>query len=158
MRGALSHSTLWWFITDNMLWAMVKDRGAWHAAVRSVLKSWTRMSDWTSKCRQHFKCLPCSVLFIPQAHHNYLMVTIHRWKKREGNRRKKTVKGLVPQSCLTLRDPMDCSPPGSSAHGILQARILEWGVLFFTQEIFPTQGSNLGLLPCRQILYHQGSP
>ena len=33
---------------------------------------------------------------------------------------------LVAQSCLTLWDPMDCSPPGSSVHGILQARILEW--------------------------------
>ena len=33
---------------------------------------------------------------------------------------------LVTQSCLTLCDPMDCSPPGSSVHGILQARILEW--------------------------------
>ena len=33
---------------------------------------------------------------------------------------------LVTQSCLTLCDPMDCSPPTSSAHGILQARILEW--------------------------------
>ena len=32
----------------------------------------------------------------------------------------------VPQSCLTLRDPMDCSPPGSSAHGSFQARVLEW--------------------------------
>ena len=31
-----------------------------------------------------------------------------------------------PQSCLTLCDPMGCSPPGSSVHGILQARILEW--------------------------------
>ena len=29
--------------------------------------------------------------------------------------------------CLTLCDPVDCSPPGSSVHGILQARILEWG-------------------------------
>ena len=36
------------------------------------------------------------------------------------------VKVLVAQSCLTLCDPMDCSPPGSSLHGILQARILEW--------------------------------
>ena len=36
------------------------------------------------------------------------------------------VKVLVAQSCLTLCDPMDCSPPGSSVHGILQARILEW--------------------------------
>ena len=33
---------------------------------------------------------------------------------------------LVAQSCLTLCDPMNCSPPGSSVHGILQARILEW--------------------------------
>ena len=33
---------------------------------------------------------------------------------------------LVTQSCLTLCDPMDCSPPGSSVHVILQARILEW--------------------------------
>ena len=33
---------------------------------------------------------------------------------------------LAHQSCLTLCDPMDCSPPGSSVHGILQARILEW--------------------------------
>ena len=33
---------------------------------------------------------------------------------------------LVSQSCLTLCDPVDCSPPGSSAHGILQARVLEW--------------------------------
>ena len=31
-----------------------------------------------------------------------------------------------PQLCSTLCDPMDCSPPGSSVHGILQARILEW--------------------------------
>ena len=32
----------------------------------------------------------------------------------------------VAQSCLTLSDPVDCSPPGSSVHGISQARILEW--------------------------------
>ena len=32
----------------------------------------------------------------------------------------------VAQSCLTLSDPMDCSPPGSSVHGVLQARVLEW--------------------------------
>ena len=33
----------------------------------------------------------------------------------------------VTQSCLSLSDPMDCSPPGSSVHGIFQARVLEWG-------------------------------
>ena len=36
------------------------------------------------------------------------------------------VKALVTQSCLTLCDPMDYGPPGSSVHGILPARILEW--------------------------------
>ena len=36
------------------------------------------------------------------------------------------VKVFVAQSCLTLGNPMDCSPPGSCVHGILQARILEW--------------------------------
>ena len=133
----------------------------------------------------------------------------------------------VAQSCPTLCDPVDCSPPGSSAHGILQARLLEWvaisfsrgsswprnwiqvsrgrrfnlwatreaqesevaqscptlcdpmdcslpgfsvdfpgestgvGCHFLLQGIFLTQGSNPGLLHCRQTLYplsHQRSP
>ena len=40
----------------------------------------------------------------------------------------------VAQSCLTLSDPMDCSPPGSSVHGIFQARVLEWGAITFSGE------------------------
>ena len=40
---------------------------------------------------------------------------------------------LVAQSCLTLWDPIDCSPPGSSVHGILQARILKWVAIFFSR-------------------------
>ena len=38
----------------------------------------------------------------------------------------------VTQSCLTLSDPMDRSPPGSSVHGIFQARVLEWGAIAFS--------------------------
>ena len=38
----------------------------------------------------------------------------------------------VTQSCLTPSDPMDCSPPGSSIHGIFQARVLEWGAIAFS--------------------------
>ena len=49
---------------------------------------------------------------------------------------------------------MDCSLPGSSVYGILQARILEWVDIPSSQGIFLTQGSNSGLLHCRQILYH----
>ena len=45
------------------------------------------------------------------------------------------VKSEVTQSCLTLSNPMDCSPPGSSIHGIFQARVLEWGAIAFSMEI-----------------------
>ena len=38
----------------------------------------------------------------------------------------------VAQSCLTLSDPMDCSLPGSSVHGIFQARVLEWVAIAFS--------------------------
>jgi len=49
----------------------------------------------------------------------------------------------VAQSCPTLSDPMDCSLPGSSIHGIFQARGLEWGAIAFSEE---TRGdsSNIG--------------
>ena len=38
----------------------------------------------------------------------------------------------VARSCPTLRDSMDCSPPGSLVHGIFQARVLEWGAIAFS--------------------------
>ena len=41
----------------------------------------------------------------------------------------------VAQLCLTLSDPMDCSLLGSSAHGIFQARVLEWGAIAFSDLI-----------------------
>ena len=54
---------------------------------------------------------------------NYSINSLWRWK----------VKVLVTQSCPTLYDPMDCSPPGSSVHRILQARILEWVAISFSR-------------------------
>ena len=56
---------------------------------------------------------------------------------------------LVAQSCPTLFDTIDCSLPGSSVHGDSPV-----GCHFFLQGTFPAQGSNSGLLHCRQILYH----
>ena len=57
----------------------------------------------------------------------------------------------VAQSCLTLRDPMDCSPPGSSIHRISQTRILQWVAISssmgFSQPRDPTCMHLLGLLP-----------
>ena len=60
---------------------------------------------------------------------------------------------LAPQSCPTLWDPIDWSLPGSSVHGILQARILGVGCHSLIQGIFPIQGSDPCILHCRQILY-----
>ena len=46
----------------------------------------------------------------------------------------------VAQPCRTPGDPMDCSPPGSSTHGIFQARVLEWGAIAFSKTVIgPTQ-------------------
>ena len=53
---------------------------------------------------------------------------------------------LVTQSCQTLCRPMYCGLPGSSARGILQARILGWVATPFSRGIFLTQGKNPGLL------------
>ena len=64
------------------------------------------------------------------------------------------VKVLAAQPCPTLCDSTDGSPPGPSLHGILQARTLQWVAIPFSSGIFPTQGSNPGLLHCRQMLYH----
>ena len=87
----------------------------------------------------------------------------------------------VSQLCPTLSDPMDCSLPGSSVHGIFQAIILEWIAISFSKESSRprdrtrvshivdrrfticdlSQKANPGLLHCRQTLYdlsHEGSP
>ena len=67
---------------------------------------------------------------------------------------------LVAQLCPTLSDLMDCSPPGSSVYGDSPGKNTGVGCHALLQGIFPTQGSNPGLLHCMWILYHlshQGS-
>ena len=56
----------------------------------------------------------------------------------------------VAQSCPTLCYPMDCSLPGSSVHGILQARVLEWGAIAFSE--------NISYIGCHNQKLHLGSP
>ena len=59
----------------------------------------------------------------------------------------------VAQSCLTLSDPMDCSLPGSSVHGIFPARVLEWGVIAFSEH-----GGNLKLTISTQFRFGISHP
>ena len=68
---------------------------------------------------------------------------------------------LVSQSCPTLCNLMDCSLPGSFVHGDSLGKNTGVGSHALLQGIFPTQGSNLGFLHWRWILYqlsHQGNP
>ena len=64
----------------------------------------------------------------------------------------KKVKALVTQLCPTLWDPIDCSPPGSSVHGILQAKILEWVAIPFPMGSSWPRDRTQGLPHSRQIL------
>ena len=56
----------------------------------------------------------------------------------------------VAQSCPTLCDPMDCSLPGFSVHGIFQARVLEWGAIVFSIPVgYSLRNSKLKSFPLR---------
>ena len=64
------------------------------------------------------------------------------------------------QSCLTLCDPIDSSPPGSSIHGIFQARVLEWGAIAFFEDAVDEGVPNLawktsrGCMPFDLVIWH----
>ena len=62
------------------------------------------------------------ILFVLLYSQVRFFLSLSKWKK-----------ALIAQSCWTLWDPMDCSPPCSSVYGILQARILEWNVIPFSR-------------------------
>ena len=68
------------------------------------------------------------------ASHEWRQVTEARHKSLSVGRSCCCCYCLVALLCLTLCDPMDCSPPGSSVHGICQARILEWVAISFSRE------------------------
>ena len=78
----------------------------------------------------------CILIFLTSLPFDNLMENMSLFHKKESiwkhthvfhiSRKWKKVKSEVAQSCLTLYDPMNCSPPGSCIHGIFQARILQW--------------------------------
>ena len=70
------------------------------------------------------------------------LVRIHKTKWSE-----------VAQSCPTLCNPMDCSPPGSSIHGVFQARVLEWVAISFSRGSSQPWRTNPGLPHRGQTLY-----
>ena len=61
-----------------------------------------------------------------------LQVAVKRREAKSKAEKERERESEVAQSCPTLCDPVDCSPPGSPVHGILQARVLEWVAIFFS--------------------------
>ena len=85
---------------------------------------------------QMWKCYSCVVLHIPDLStfvrgRGYMCIYMGYICRGYICMKRMKVKVLVIQSCQTHCDPMDCSPPGSSVHGVLQARILKWVAIPF---------------------------
>ena len=100
-----------------------------------------RFNPWVRKIPWRRKWQPTPV-FMPEESHGQRSLAgyslgLQRWALTNlspiSPRKSVKVKVLVAQSCPTLWDPMDCSPPDSSIHGILQARIQEWLAISFSR-------------------------
>ena len=142
-------------ITDSMdmsfgkLQELVINREAWSSAVHGVTKSWTWLSDWLELNKLSFLfpycccCCVASVMSNPVQPHRWQPTRFpHPWDSPGKNTEvgchfllqcmQVESESEASQSCPTLNDPMDFSLPGSSVHGIFQARILEWGAIAFS--------------------------
>ena len=114
------------------------DRGGRWATVLKVSKSWKLLNDWHT----HMVCLQCWIdSLISQMCINILfgiVCVLDKWWV------------LAAHLYLTIYNPIDCIPPGSSVHGIIQARILEWvAILFSSGPSQPRKSTQVSCIACR---------
>ena len=116
---------------------IVKDKGDWRVTLYGVIKNWTQLSNWTGK--QLVLWLKFQLRDISQWHNQDDNIG-HSWLQFPSPEKRKV---KVAQACLTLCDLLDCSLPGSSVRGILQAIILEWVPIPSSEEL-PAPGIEPG--------------
>ena len=114
----------------------MEDRRDWNATVHEVIKSWTWLAAAAAKSLQS-----CPTLCDPRRQPTRFPRPWDSPGKNTGvgchfllQCMKGKSESEVALSCPTLRDPMVCSLPGSSIHGIFQARVLEWGATAFSSS------------------------
>ena len=131
----------------------VGGQGHWDAAALQLLQLDQHWSNHVSGLRICTPTVTGKLLLLPLSCFSHVrLCATHRWQPTRLPRHwnspgKNTGVGChflpqcmkvkseseVAQSCPTLSDPMDCSPPGSSIHGIFQARVLEWVAIAFSR-------------------------
>ena len=125
--------------------------GATGEASRCRFNPWVKEIPWRRKWQS-------SPVFLPGKFHAQRSLvglqSMGSQRVRHNWATKHTAGFLVSQSCLTLLDPMDCSPPGSSVLGNSTGKNTRVCCHALLQGIFPIWGFNPGLSHCRQILYH----
>ena len=146
----LNHESLQW-LTFNILWKelRVESRNEALCTLGKTGRTGLQIVIFRSWYYEPNSCISAYLEKHrnPSWWHLLLMTSIVKWSE-------------VTQSCLTLCDPVDCSLPGSSVHGILQTRILEWIVISFSRgSSRPKDWTWVSHIAgrCFTFLSHQGS-
>ena len=157
----------------------MKDREGWHAVVHGVAKSWTHLGICTTTRWGHFRRIWAGRNLDLEVNQAFFLAwppflcTLSKTYPLASKKRSASDTGWaqnpstsvylfmcacsVAQSCLTACDPLDCSLPGSSVHGIFQARILEWVAMPSSRgPSHPRAQTCISCVSCigKQILYH----
>ena len=153
----------------NKFWKILKEMGIpnhltcllrnLYAGQKATVRTGHGTTDWFQIGKEVLQgCIlsPCLLTYMPSTSWETL-----GWNKHKLESRLPAAAAKSLQSCLTLCGPMDCSLPGSSIHGIFQARVLEWVAISFSRvSSWPRDRTQVSRIVSKTLylLSHQGNP